>query len=215
MDVAHALAAAGAPDGTTVLADRQASGRGRHGRTWHSAAGQGVWVTIIDRPRDPEAVEVLSLRVGLAIAAAIEPLAPSPVRLKWPNDLHVAAGKLAGILVEARWRDARLDWVAIGVGLNVRAPAAVTAGALRAGVSRIEALARIVPAIRDACRAGGRLREEELAGFRARDLAAGRRVAAPAVGVVRGIDPAGAILIATPAGEVACRSGSLLFAEDA
>lgn len=215
MDWAHALAAAGAPAGSAVLADRQAAGRGRHGRAWHSAAGQGVWITLVDRPGDPEAVAVLSLRIGLAIAEAVEALAPSPIRLKWPNDLYVEAGKLAGILVEARWRDARLDWVAIGVGLNVRPPGSVTAGALRPGVSRIDALERIVPAVRDAGRRTGRLTADELARFRARDLAVGRQATAPAAGVVRGIDPAGAILIATPAGDVACRSGSLLFAEDA
>lgn len=213
MDVAHALAAAGAPTGATVLADRQEAGRGRQGRAWHSASGQGVWVTVIARPHDPGAVEVLSLRIGLAIAGALDPLAPSSVRVKWPNDLHVDDGKLAGILVEARWRDARLDWVAIGIGLNVRPPAAVAAGALRPGTSRIDALACILPAVRVACDARGHLSPGEVAAFQARDLAVGRHVVAPAAGIVRGIDGTGAIVISTSRGEQRCRSGSLQFAE--
>lgn len=214
MDVAHALAAADAPEGTTVLADRQAAGRGRQGRPWHSASGQGVWLTVVHRPRDPAAIDVLSLRIGLALAEAVDALAPSAVRLKWPNDLYTGSGKLAGILVEARWRDARPEWVAIGVGVNVRPPGTLAAGALRPEVSRVEVLERIVPAIRGACATGGHLTAAEVARFHARDLAVARRVVAPVPGVVRGIDASGAIVISTPVGEQHCRAGSLQFAED-
>ncbi|HET7373563.1 MAG TPA: hypothetical protein VFJ20_09255, partial [Gemmatimonadaceae bacterium] len=68
LDVAHALAARGAPDGTLVLADAQSAGRGRFGRTWTSERGAGVWLTLIERPRDATALEVLSVRVGTALA---------------------------------------------------------------------------------------------------------------------------------------------------
>jgi BirA family biotin operon repressor/biotin-[acetyl-CoA-carboxylase] ligase len=212
MDVAHALAAGGAPDGTIVLADSQLAGRGRHGRPWRSTAGQGVWFTAIERPRDPAAVDVLSLRVGIALADAIDPLAASPVRLKWPNDLYVAEGKLAGILVEARWRDARLDWVAIGIGLNVRPPE--LGGSLRPDVSRLEVLSRIVPALRDACRRPGSLTAEERTRFAMRDLAHGRVAVSPAAGTVAGIDQSGALLIAGADGVKPFRSGSLVFREE-
>jgi BirA family biotin operon repressor/biotin-[acetyl-CoA-carboxylase] ligase len=130
MDVAHALAAAGAPHATLVLADAQVGGRGRARRRWASPLGTGVWATWIARPERADALDVLSLRVGLALAARLDALAPARVRIKWPNDLLLApdahatspGGKLAGVLVEARWRDTRPEWVAVGVGINVRPP---------------------------------------------------------------------------------------------
>lgn len=215
MDVAHALAADGAAAGTVVLADRQSAGRGRHGRTWHSAPGAGVWVTIIERPTDASAVAVLSLRIGLAVAEAIEPLASGPIGLKWPNDLLAGDGKLAGILVEARWREARLDWVAVGVGLNVRPPRELAGAGLGSGVTRVEVLERLTPAVRRAAGATGYLSPAEIAAFARRDLARGRRVASPAAGVVQGIDATGGIIIRTTEGDLVHRAGSLVFTEDA
>ena len=214
MDVAHALAAEGGPAGTAVLSDTQLAGRGRLGRAWQSDPGQGVWVTLVERPRDASGVEVLSLRVGLALAEALDPLAPAPVRLKWPNDLYTQDGKLAGILIEARWRDARLDWVAIGIGVNVRPSGHQGAGALRPGVSRVDVLARIIPGVRAAAARPGSLSADEIARFHARDFAVGRRVAAPSPGIVAGIDASGAILIVGADGTHRHRTGSLVFAED-
>ena len=92
MDDAHGLAAVDAPAGTVILADRQAAGRGRNGRRWASDSGQGIWMTIIERPNDPRAVDVLSIRVGLRAARALDRYAASPIRLKWPNDLLVGEG---------------------------------------------------------------------------------------------------------------------------
>lgn len=217
MDVAHELAADGARGGTTVLADRQVAGRGRHGRAWRSEGGQGIWMTILERPADASGVEVLSLRVGLAIAEALTGLAPSAVQLKWPNDVHVAGGKLAGVLIEARWRDQRLDWLAIGIGLNVRslpdAPDGAATGALRPEVTRLEALQRIVPAVRGAAAAAGPLTPAEVARFHARDLAVGRVAVAPSPGVVAGIDMTGAVTIVGQDGRRAHRAGSLVLVE--
>lgn len=214
MDVAHVLADAGAPDGSVVLADEQVAGRGRQGRGWGSGAGRGVWLTMIERPRDLAAVEVLSLRIGLAVAEALQDVAPSTVRLKWPNDLMLDGRKLAGVLVEARWRETRPEWVAIGIGVNVRPPFGYEAASLPPDVSRVDVLARIVPALRAAVRAGGRLTDDELARYARRDGAAGRRVSAPAPGVVAGIDATGAVLIAGADGVHPYRTGSLVFSEE-
>ena len=216
MDVAHALAAAGAPAGTLVLADAQASGRGRAGRSWHSAPGAGLWLTLLERPRDAEALAVLSLRLGLAAAEALDPFAGERVGLKWPNDLHLAAGKLAGVLVEARWREGAPDWVAIGLGVNVRAGAAPDgAAALYPGVARTAVLAALVPALRAATARRGALSADELAAWGARDLALGRVVAEPERGTVDGLDPDGALRIRRPDGStVRVRHGSLRFADD-
>jgi BirA family biotin operon repressor/biotin-[acetyl-CoA-carboxylase] ligase len=212
LDVAHTLGAAGASAGTLVLAEQQTSGRGRSGRRWASAPGSGIWLTLIERPSDPAAVEVLSLRVGLRAAAALDRWAPTPVRLKWPNDLYCEGGKLAGILIEARWREQRLDWLAIGLGLNVRPPAEMpNAAALRDVHSRADVLAELVPALRAAAAARGPLNERELMVYAARDVARGRECVEPAAGVVQGIDAHGSLIVRTSAGDVACRAGSLVF----
>ncbi|HEX6433245.1 MAG TPA: biotin--[acetyl-CoA-carboxylase] ligase, partial [Gemmatimonadales bacterium] len=119
MDLIHALAESGAEAGTVVVAGEQLEGRGSRNRPWHSPPG-GLWLSALFRPRSAGAVEVMSLRVGLALAAALDQFAPSPVRLKWPNDLMLEDRKLGGILCEARWQGGTLSWVAVGVGLNVR-----------------------------------------------------------------------------------------------
>lgn len=216
LDAAHALAAAGAPAGTLVLAERQTAGRGRGGRRWASASGSGIWLTLIERPTEPGAVELLSIRLGLHAARVLDRFAPDVVRLKWPNDLYCGGGKLAGILVESRWRNARIDWVAVGFGLNVRAPVEIPgAAALRAGTSRLEVLAELVPALRAAAAARGALTDAEALAWHERDLARGRAVREPVPGVVQGIDANGALVVRTPWGDATCRSGSLIFEEDA
>jgi len=212
MDDAHGLAAGGAPAGTVVLADRQTAGRGRAGRRWASESGQGIWMTVIERPNDPRALDVLSIRLGLRAARALDRYAPSPVRLKWPNDLYVADGKLAGILVEARWRANRIDWVAIGIGVNARIPHVENAAALGPGTNRIEVLAELVPAVRAAAHARGPLTHAEVDEFAARDFSAGRTCIEPTPGQVRGISAAGELLVETELGLRAFRDGSLTFA---
>jgi BirA family biotin operon repressor/biotin-[acetyl-CoA-carboxylase] ligase len=123
MDLAHARAAEGAVHGAAVAARVQTAGRGRRGRTWHSPAG-GLWLSVVCRPSDPGGVEHLSLRVGLAVAQAIERLFPDLPRLtvKWPNDILLGGRKLAGILCEARWEGGAPAWVIAAVGLNVSNP---------------------------------------------------------------------------------------------
>jgi BirA family biotin operon repressor/biotin-[acetyl-CoA-carboxylase] ligase len=212
MDDAHAMAADGAPAGTVVLADRQTAGRGRAGRRWASASGQGIWMTVIERPNDPRALDVLSIRLGLRAARVLDRNAASPVSLKWPNDLYVAGGKVAGILVEARWRTNRLDWVAIGIGVNVRVPDVENAAALAPGTDRVDVLAELVPAVRAAAHARGPLTEAELDEFGARDFSAGRTCIEPAPGQVRGISATGELLVETDLGLRAFRDGSLTFA---
>ena len=212
MDEAHALAASGAPAGTVVLADRQTAGRGRAGNRWESERAQGIWMTVIERPNDARAVDVLSIRLGLRAGRALDRYAASPIRLKWPNDLYVGDRKLAGILVEARWRSSRIDWVAVGIGVNVLEPTTVpNAAALRPGTDRVEVLAELFPAVRAAANARGPLTPEELREFAARDLAVGRTCVDPASGEVRGINESGELLVDTGADVRAFRGGSLIF----
>ncbi len=213
LDVAHQRAADGAPAGTLILADAQTAGRGRHGRNWTSEPGAGIWLTLIERPTDRGSLDVLSLRVGIGIAQALEPLIGEPLRLKWPNDVYRGDGKVAGILVEARWRGREPDWVAVGVGVNVRVPADQPgAGGLEStGVSRNDVLFAIVPAVRGASRATGPLTEDELEAFSERDLAHGRRISAPVEGLVQGINASGALVVLTEGGIATIQAGSLVL----
>lgn len=211
MDLGHELAAEGAPAGTVVLADAQSAGRGRPGRSWRSERGAGIWLTVIERPADSLELDVLPLRVGIALAPALDAFAGGTVSIKWPNDLYAGAGKLAGVLTEARWRGDNLEWVAIGVGINVRAPAEESAAGLIDGTRRLDVLSVAVPAIREAAGRRGRLTERELEVFAARDQAVGRECVEPVVGRVCGIDPSGALLVGLASGIVAVRSGSLVL----
>jgi BirA family biotin operon repressor/biotin-[acetyl-CoA-carboxylase] ligase len=219
LDVAHELATNGAEAGTLIVANTQTAGRGRMGRSWRSEPGAGLWLTLIERPADASALDVLSLRVGLELAPALDSFAEAPVQLKWPNDLYVAQRKLAGILIEARWREGHPEWVAIGVGINLRPPASEPrAIGLRANVARDDVLATIAPRLRAAAAGTGALTETELDAFKARDLAAGRRCIEPVEGLVMGVDASGALLVHVGsanggAAVTAVRAGSLVLEE--
>lgn len=214
LDAAHVIAP-GAPSGTLVLADEQTAGRGRHGRRWASASGAGVWLALVERPNDARALDVLALRCGLYVAEALDAVAGARVAVKWPNDLFVHGRKLAGVLIETRWRGTAPDWLAIGFGLNVVAPPELdTAAGLPSGVTRIAVLERIVPALRRAAATTRHLGRDELARWDARDVARGRLVSAPAAGRVRGISPSGELLVTSTAGAVSRHcTGSVTFAE--
>ncbi|WP_231647151.1 biotin--[acetyl-CoA-carboxylase] ligase [Planomonospora sphaerica] len=105
----------GAPQGTVVIAESQAAGRGRLGRLWSAPPRAGLTFSMLLRPGpSPARQGWLPLLVGLAAASAVRRVAEVDVRLKWPNDLLVGERKLAGVLAE-RVGDA----VIVGVGLNV------------------------------------------------------------------------------------------------
>lgn len=113
------LACAGAPEGTVVLAERQTGGRGRLGRSWHSPQG-GLWFSVILRPdlpplRAPEA----TFMAAVAVTDALHAFSVPAVGIKWPNDLVVEGRKLGGILTELAAEAERLEWLVIGIGLNV------------------------------------------------------------------------------------------------
>jgi BirA family biotin operon repressor/biotin-[acetyl-CoA-carboxylase] ligase len=212
LDIAHRLAARGCSEGTLVIADHQTAGRGRSGARWSSGGGKGVWLTLVERPADTTGLDVLALRVGLKSARALDRFASEPVRLKWPNDLYVEGRKLAGILIEARWRESRLEWIAIGVGVNVVAPDDIPlAASLDPGTRRVEVVAELVNAIRKAAKCSGNLGPIELIEWNARDMARGRPCSEPARGIVEGITPSGELLVALADTIVRFRSGSLVL----
>jgi BirA family biotin operon repressor/biotin-[acetyl-CoA-carboxylase] ligase len=119
-DVAAQLAASGAPEGTIVTAEIQTKGRGRLSRNWHSPPGCGIYVSIILRPSFPaDQAPGLSIMTALALADTIEPYCPDRTRMKWPNDVLVSGRKVAGILTELTAERRRIEYVVLGVGINV------------------------------------------------------------------------------------------------
>ena len=212
MDLAHHLAADGAPHGTAVVADEQGAGRGRTGKSWTSARGAGVWVSVLLRRAVATPGGVLSLRTGLELAQALDAFAGSTIQLKWPNDLFHGGMKLAGILTEARWRGDQLEWIVVGVGINVQASVREPAvAALAAGTRRCDVLVHAVQCVLRAADQAGDLRVDELARFAARDLAVGREVESPMVGTVLGVTARGGVRIRTSTGDAVAVAGSLVF----
>ncbi len=114
---------AGASDGAVFVADEQTAGRGRGGHTWHSAAGDGLYVSAMVRPEMGLAEALwLSLATGLAAQRAISETAGVIADIRWPNDLLIGTKKCGGILVETgshAGTPARLRYAVIGIGINV------------------------------------------------------------------------------------------------
>lgn len=134
-DVAARLAEHGAADGTTVLADGQTAGRGRLGRTWFSPPGAGLYLSVVirlgmlDRRKASPATKPgtgpiplpsrLTLLAGVALAEAVRTTTGLPAEIKWPNDLVLGRRKLAGMLAEGAVQRGVLEYVILGVGINL------------------------------------------------------------------------------------------------
>jgi BirA family biotin operon repressor/biotin-[acetyl-CoA-carboxylase] ligase len=215
LDAIHDVAAQGAPAGTVVVVEEQTAGRGRDGRTWRSPAG-GVWLGMLLRPPVP-VLGALSLRVGLVLADVVDDLVgrgTSRTRLRWPNDVLVDDRKIAGILCEGRWQGDTLQWLGVGVGMNVAnaipedlAGRAIALNELLPDVRRIDVLDRLVPALVPLTTHHAPLTESECTAFARRDWLRGRQIRTPISGRAVGIRPDGALLVDTGAGTTMVREG--------
>lgn len=117
---AMVLAAAGAPEGTLVVAETQTGGRGRRGRVWFSPTGENIYASVILRPTiPPSQAPRITLMTAVALAEALRKQANLPARIKWPNDVLISGKKIAGILTEISTDMDRVDYVVIGLGVNV------------------------------------------------------------------------------------------------
>jgi BirA family biotin operon repressor/biotin-[acetyl-CoA-carboxylase] ligase len=228
-DVAHALAEAGAPEGTVVIADHQTRGRGRAGRAWISPPGMGLLMSIVLGIEPPEAepntdLGAAPIRVGLALARAIESAAGTAVRIKWPNDIVLPDGrKLAGILCEAA-HSGTAAFVIAGIGVNVAQTETDWTADLRGrAVSLREAngfnhRARLATALVDELRPfrlpAAPLDAGLLAEFERRDAIAGCPITVDGshTGTASGIDADGALLVTTPYGSRTIRTGTVRIA---
>jgi BirA family biotin operon repressor/biotin-[acetyl-CoA-carboxylase] ligase len=128
------LARAGAHEWTLVMADRQSGGRGREGRSWQSPPG-GLYLSLLLRP-GPAAAALIPLAAGVAVAETVAGLGVAS-ELKWPNDVLVSGRKLAGILAEASSGAGGVDWVALGIGVNVALERASLPPELRSAVTSL------------------------------------------------------------------------------
>ena len=145
---ARRLALAGEPGPVWIAADRQSAGRGRRGRNWESPTGN-LATTLLLRPAKP-AVDCAQLSFVAAISASdlvTRYAGNAAIRVKWPNDVLVDGKKIAGILLESASAGGdRLDWLAVGIGVNL---AAFPEG-MEFPATSLAALGMPTPAARDA-----------------------------------------------------------------
>jgi len=119
MDAARELAKRGAREGTIVIAEAQTRGRGRLSREWLSPEG-GIYFTLVLRPRiSPAYAPRINLMAGIAVAATIKELYGLKAELKWPNDVLIEGKKVCGILAEMDAETDVLNFVNVGIGINV------------------------------------------------------------------------------------------------
>jgi BirA family biotin operon repressor/biotin-[acetyl-CoA-carboxylase] ligase len=117
---AKELCVQGAPEGTLVLAEQQTAGRGRRGRTWQSPGRVNLLLSIVLRPPiEPERAFVLTMILALAAGDGVSDICGLRPMIKWPNDLYVRGRKLAGILTEFSVRENGIEYMVLGMGLNV------------------------------------------------------------------------------------------------
>ena len=110
----------GAPHGTTIVAEMQTAGRGRRGRLWQSPAGSAIYMTILLKPQFiPDKASMLTLVMALSVADAIVEVTGLSAGIKWPNDIVVNKKKVCGILTEMNAELDYIQYVVIGVGINV------------------------------------------------------------------------------------------------
>ena len=209
-----------APEWAVVTADEQTAGRGRHSNQWHSAAGAGLYLSVLLRPGvGMRRAGWLSLLAAVAGAETLFDLGLEGVDIKWPNDLLVGERKIGGILIESETSSSgRLERAIVGMGMNLNhtqfpPPLDRTATSYRietgrsieVAAVRIRLLERLAcwyqrwrdegeDAIRDrwlACSSYGRGRAVGV-------TVAGERIE----GITAGLDPEGALLLITPNGTV-------------
>jgi len=145
--LARDLAISGAAEGTLVVAESQTGGRGRKGRNWFSPPGEGIYLSLVLRPRfQPAEAPKMTLLAGVALAETLVPVVPTRVTIKWPNDVLAGGKKVAGILIEISTQIDAIDYMVVGVGLNVNTPPGRFPAELRERATSLAAEAeRLIP----------------------------------------------------------------------
>lgn len=207
------LAAAGAVDGTVIVAEAQSAGKGRLGRRWTSPAGVNLYLSIILRPDIvPRAAPLLTFLSSLATARTIELESGLRPTVKWPNDVLLHGAKVAGLLNEMNAETERVNYVILGIGVNLnmtqeqfpddlRSPATSLALALQRPVDRVRFCRRLLSEIDTLYRDYPAGQEAILAGWLDYFDLFGKKVAIEEpsrtiIGVVTGVAVDGALLLA-------------------
>ncbi len=119
-DAAFKLAEDGAEEGTVVIAEAQSRGKGRLGRHWQSPAGMNLYCSVILRPPIPPVMAAqLTFLSAVAAARAIESVTPLRPSIKWPNDLLLNGAKVAGLLNEMSAETEKVNFIVLGIGVNI------------------------------------------------------------------------------------------------
>ena len=220
----------GAPHGSVYFADAQTAGRGRGGHAWHSTACEGLYVSVLLRPRFPaRRLPLLPLAAGLAAAEAVHATTGLHADLRWPNDLLIGERKTGGILMEAHTERNAVAYVAVGIGINVHQRAfeeglstPATSLDLESGqtISRQELLVALLKSLERETLALDEDTAAETIPARvdaASTWVRGRRVDVhgprPCTGVTAGLDEYGFLLVETDAGLVTVQTGGIRAAE--
>lgn len=119
-DEAYSVAEKGAPEGTVVISESQTRGKGRMGRKWESPTGGGVYMSVVLRPDVPiDQVPTITLVAALSVVNAIKKVSGITAGIKWPNDIMYNDKKLCGILTEIKAQPDKVDFLIVGIGINV------------------------------------------------------------------------------------------------
>jgi BirA family biotin operon repressor/biotin-[acetyl-CoA-carboxylase] ligase len=209
-DVARQLAEAGGLDGTLVIADEQTAGRGRLGRSWIAPARSSILMSLILRPAlAPGQIARVTMAISLATCDAILSVTGLVAQIKWPNDILLSGHKCGGILAEASTTGERVDYVIVGLGLNVNFAAAsvegIPSGAtslsdeIGQGVSRVSlarAILRAADRYYQRLRTGADLHKEWMARlFTLKQHVRARTPSGTEEGLAEDFDPDGALLL--------------------
>lgn len=219
--------AQGANSGLVLAAEVQTAGRGRRGRVWHSRIGSTLTFSVLWRfAQGTRELAGLSLAVGVALARAVQAAGATQARLKWPNDVVLPSGKLAGILIEMNGDLLGPSAAVIGVGVNVRQDACIGAvveqpvadlesvvgqpldrNRLLAGL--LEALAEVIGVF--SAQGFAALREEwqQYHAYQDRSVSLIRPDGSIFSGIARGVDEDGALQIETAHGLERIHSGEV------
>jgi BirA family biotin operon repressor/biotin-[acetyl-CoA-carboxylase] ligase len=119
-DYAKKIAAENEKEGAVIIAGDQTKGRGRLGRHWSSGEHKGVWMSVILKPDIPsERIQIITLAAAVAVVKTIKNLYGIETGIKWPNDIILDGKKVCGILTEMNCEADRINYIVVGIGLNV------------------------------------------------------------------------------------------------
>jgi BirA family biotin operon repressor/biotin-[acetyl-CoA-carboxylase] ligase len=139
---ARALAEGGAPEGVVVIAEQQSQGRGRLARRWESPPYANLYCSVILRPTlPPPRAPQITLTAAVALSDAIASMSPVAPAIKWPNDILAGGKKLAGVLTEAVSDARKIEFVILGIGVNLNYARAAMPPAIRQRATSLSILA--------------------------------------------------------------------------